>query len=410
MDPSNPIADYTAFFIQVIGSLLFGIVFLFLWRQSRAIYFGLWAAAWGLRGVATICGFELLTHGGTIWLAPYATFDFAFAIVLIAAARAGFGSGLQEWRVMLRLIPLLPVFVVLVYFVALISRLEAYHSSHALLLGFIYLYNFLRLRRRGGLGFRIFRFSLVVLSAAFFEHAFIFLWMYNRGNAPDWARYLHHESYYDFALHCVMAFSAMAMWSETQMDRLRGLNAEVEALRRENSNRSDLDSLTGLLNQAALARRVEQPDALDCVVVVCDMDNFKEVNDRYGHLVGDEILRNVGNLLERSIRHDDEAYRWGGDEFVILFLNQTSEGASKRMTELEQRLSDFQVRGFGGLPISFSWGVADARNRPLRQALDEADQAMYVLKRSRGELPANAARRFELRAGPGSPASPAQPV
>src|ERR1035438_6999866 len=47
MDPSNPIADYTAFFIQVIGSLLFGIVFLFLWRQSRAVYFGLWAAAGG---------------------------------------------------------------------------------------------------------------------------------------------------------------------------------------------------------------------------------------------------------------------------------------------------------------------------------------------------------------------------
>ena len=67
--------------------------------------------------------------------------------------------------------------------------------------------------------------------------------------------------YYDFALHCVMAFSAMAMWSETQMDRLRGLVAEVETLRRENSNRTDLDSLTGLLNQAALARRVEQPDA-----------------------------------------------------------------------------------------------------------------------------------------------------
>ena len=289
----------------------------------------------------------------------------------------------------------------------MISRLEAYHSSHALLLGFIYLYNFLRLRRHGGLGFRIFRFSLVVLSAAFFEHAFIFIWMYNRGNAPDWARYLHHESYYDFALHCVMAFSAMAMWSESQMDRLRGLLAEVETLRCENSNRTDLDALTGLLNQAALARRVEQPDPLDCVVVVCDMDNFKEVNDRYGHLVGDEILRNVGNLLERSIRHDDEAYRWGGDEFVILFLNQSTEGAGKRMAELEQRLSDFQVRGFGGLPISFSWGVADARDRPLRQALDEADRAMYAFKRSRGgELPASTGRRLELRVDPGSPARP----
>ncbi|MGD0665954.1 MAG: GGDEF domain-containing protein [Bryobacteraceae bacterium] len=386
MDPSSPVADLTAFFIQVIGSLLFGLVFLFLWRQSRAVYFGLWAAAWGLRAIATVFGFELLSHGGMGWLAPYTTFDFAFAIVLIAAARAGFGTGLREWRAILRLIALLPVFVTAVFAVAMFSRLEAYHSSHALLLGFIYLYLFLQLRRQGGLGFRMFRFSLLVLSAAFFEHAFIFLWMYNRGNAPDWARYLHHETYYDFALHCVMAFSAMAMWSETQMDRLRGLVAEVESLRRENSNRTDVDGLTGLLNQAALSRRVEQPAPLDCVVAVCDMDSFKEVNDRYGHLVGDEILRNVGNLLGRSIRHEDEAYRWGGDEFVILFLNQSTEGAAKRMAELEQRLSDFQVRGFGVLPISFSWGVADGRERPLRDALDEADRAMYALKRSRGEL------------------------
>jgi diguanylate cyclase (GGDEF)-like protein len=386
MDPSNPIVDLSAFYIQVVGSLLFGIAFLFLWRQSHAIYFGLWAAAWGLRGIAAIFGFELLSRGGLVWLAPYATFDFAFAIVLIAAARAGFGSGLQGWRGMLRLIPLLPIFVTLVYAVALVSRLEAYHSSHALLLGFIYLYNFLRLRRQGGLGYRMFRFSLVVLSAAFFEHAIVFLWMYNRGDAPQWALYLHHESYYDFALHCVMAFSAMAMWSETQMDRLRGLTLEVEVLRRESAHRTDLDGLTGLFNQAALARRVEQPEAPDCVVVVCDMDNFKEVNDRYGHLVGDEILRNVGSLLQRSIRHDDEAYRWGGDEFVILFLNQSTDGAVKRMHEIEQRLSDFQVRGFGELPISFSWGVADGREKALRQALDEADRAMYTAKRSRGEV------------------------
>jgi diguanylate cyclase (GGDEF)-like protein len=387
MDPSNPIVDLSAFYIQVVGSLLFGIAFLFLWRQSRAVYFGLWAAAWGLRGVAAIFGYELLSRGGMVWLAPYATFDFAFAIVLIAAARAGFGSGLQGWRGMLRLIPLLPIFVTLVYAVALVSRLEAYHSSHALLLGFIYLYNFLRLRRQGGLGYRMFRFSLVVLSAAFFEHAIVFLWMYNRGDAPEWAQYLHHEAYYDFALHCVMAFSAMAMWSETQMDRLRGLTLEVEGLRRESAHRTDLDGLTGLFNQAALARRVEQPEATDCAVVVCDMDNFKEVNDRYGHLVGDEILRNVGNLLQRSIRHDDEAYRWGGDEFVILFLNQSTDGAAKRMREIVQRLSDFQVRGFGELPISFSWGVADGCQKALRQALDEADHAMYTAKRSRGELP-----------------------
>src|SRR5438045_2940719 len=113
------------------------------------------------------------------------------------------------------------------------------------------------------------------------------------------------------------------------------------------------------------------------------MDNFKDINDRYGHLVGDEILRNIGNLLQASIRHADEAFRWGGDEFVILFQNQHADVARKRMGEIEARLREFQVRGFGVLPITFSWGTAEIAGRALRDALDEADRNMYSLKRQR---------------------------
>jgi diguanylate cyclase (GGDEF)-like protein len=119
------------------------------------------------------------------------------------------------------------------------------------------------------------------------------------------------------------------------------------------------------------------------------MDNFKDVNDSYGHLVGDEILRNVGHLLQASIRQQDEAFRWGGDEFVVLFQNQLSEVASKRMAEIEARLSGFRVRGVGALPISFSWGTAEANGRDLRAALEEADRNMYARKRERA---ANRAR------------------
>jgi two-component system cell cycle response regulator len=121
------------------------------------------------------------------------------------------------------------------------------------------------------------------------------------------------------------------------------------------------------------------------------MDNFKDVNDRYGHLVGDEILRNIGNLLQTSIRHEDEAFRWGGDEFVILFRGQRVEVAARRMADLEHRLRDFRVRGLGMLPITFSWGTADTEGRGLREAVDEADRNMYILKRAR------AAERPELR-------------
>lgn len=383
MDTSSPFADITALFIQEIGALLFGLVFLFLWRQSRVVYFGLWSVAWALRFIAAIFGYELLQSGNGAWLAPYAVFEFGFVIVLVAAARAGFGSEIKDWRTVLRLIAILPIFVALVYALGFLSRLEAYHASHAVMLCIVYFYNFATLRRNEGLGARIFRFSLLVLAAAFLEHAIIFFYLYNTGNAPEWARYLHHETYYDFALHCLLAFSAMAMWSETQIDRIRELQSDLDQLRRESKRTSDLDSLTGLQNQAALARRIEGGGEYPGVVAVCDMDNFKEINDRYGHLVGDEILRNIGNLLHASIRQEDEAFRWGGDEFVILFQNQFPEVAAKRMRELETRLHEFRVRGFGTLPISVSWGTADGRARPLRDALDDADRRMYVLKRSR---------------------------
>ena len=131
----------------------------------------------------------------------------------------------------------------------------------------------------------------------------------------------------------------------------------------------DLDRLTGLLNQAALSQRVEEPAGFEGVVVVCDMDNFKDINDRYGHLVGDEILRNIGNLLQSSIRHEDEAFRWGGDEFVILFRNQRTDVAVRRMTDIESRLRDFRVRGLGILPITLQLGDGrDRRARPARCA------------------------------------------
>jgi diguanylate cyclase (GGDEF)-like protein len=386
MDVSSPLPEITALYIQEIGALLFGMVFLFLYRQSRVIYFGLWAVAWGLRLLAAFFGFELLRTAQSGWLAPYATFEFGFAIVLIAAARAGFASGMKDWRTVLRLISILPIFVALVWAFGLYSRVEAYYASHALVLSLVYLYNFFTLRRSAGIGARVFRFSLVVLAAVFLEHAMLVWYLYNTGGAPAWARYLHHETYYDFALHCVLAFAAMAMWSESQIDHIEELRTELDHLRREGEQGSDLDRLTGLLNQAALARRVEDPADFDGVVAVCDMDNFKDVNDRHGHLAGDEILRNIGKLLHSSIRPEDEAFRWGGDEFVILFHNQRAEVARTRMSGIEARLREFRVRGYGALPISFSWGTADAHGRALRETLDEADRNMYALKRTRARV------------------------
>lgn len=370
-------------YVQVLGTLLFCFVFLFLWRRSGIVYFGLWSAAWAVQSVSLLLGFRNNIRPSPAWLAPYAVLEFAFALLLFAAARAGLSGRVRDWKTPLKLLVLFPLFLLLVYLVAARGRAEAYHGLHGVLLCSVYYYNFATIGGSTRPAAKAFRFSLLLLSLAFLQQAATFAYIYLSGTTPTWARFLQYDRFYDFALHAVLAFAALAMWIETQNDRIAELGNELDRVRRDSARNLDLDHLTGLLNQSALAKRMESLEAFEGVVAVCDMDNFKEINDQYGHLVGDEILRSIGHLLRSSVRPQDEAFRWGGDEFVILFLNQDGDVVRKRMREIEARLQDFRVRGYRALAISFSWGTAEASGGPLRETLDLADRDMYANKRER---------------------------
>src|SRR6266513_2280408 len=317
---------------DVVASLLFCLVFLFLWRQSGILYFAYWSLAWALQVVALLCVGLYFSTGKVFWLGPYALFEFAFALALLVAARSGPSRAVYTWKSALRLLLGFPLFLAIVYMLGLHSSFEGFQAVHALILGSIYLYSFFVLRGSAGVGGRLFRFSLFCLSIAFLINSFLFFYLYNRGGHPQWPRYLQYNNLYDFLLLTLLAFAAMAMWIENQRDRILELSSELDVVRRDSVKNMDLDKLTGLLNQAALERRMEGDQEFVGVVAVCDMDNFKSINDRYGHLVGDEILRNIGHLLRSSIRQEDEAFRWGGDEFVIMFRNQDLPVVKDRMT------------------------------------------------------------------------------
>jgi diguanylate cyclase (GGDEF)-like protein len=355
MSPASIVLDRAGLFFEIGGALLCALVFSYVYRQSRIVYFGIWALAWAAAAVAVTPGYELVERQTWLWFAAYALAECAFGVALLAAARP----------LMRAAVAALPVLAVALYS-GWPARLEGYHTAQALVIGAAYLYHVVTLRERGRISARLFRFSLLMMAAA-----------------PLWGRAVDHPAYYDFALDCLLAIAALATWSESQADRIRDLALELDHARRGNSSRADLDRLTGLLNQSALSTRLETSAAFDGAVAVCDMDAFKEINDRYGHLVGDEILRHIGHLLQSSIRPEDEAFRWGGDEFVVIFHQQPHGVAGARMAAIEARLHGFQVRGAGVLPISFSWGTADGQGRSLRETLDEADRKMYQQKRSR---------------------------
>jgi diguanylate cyclase (GGDEF)-like protein len=123
-----------------------------------------------------------------------------------------------------------------------------------------------------------------------------------------------------------------------------------------------LDPLTGLGNRHMMTSAVELAGD-DLSVVFVDVDEFKQVNDRYSHAVGDEVLRRIAVILRTHCRSDDVPVRYGGDEFVILVFGggAAAEGVAARLHDAVRKAPWWQVAR--GLKVTVSVGVGWARTR-----------------------------------------------
>ena len=117
-------------------------------------------------------------------------------------------------------------------------------------------------------------------------------------------------------------------------------------------------------------------------IVLWDIDNFKSVNDRYGHACGDAVLRMAGQSLASNLRSSDFAGRWGGEEFIVLFHNSTAAGGeriARRLSVLVQR--SFVMWDGHRVAVTVSGGVAQARpHETVDSLLDRADRLLYQAK------------------------------
>lgn len=153
--------------------------------------------------------------------------------------------------------------------------------------------------------------------------------------------------------------------------------------------RSRHDGLTGLLNRRAMQEAIDQQLARSrrardtFAVVMLDLDHFKSINDRYGHPVGDEVLKHVASLLQAGIRDIDRLGRFGGEEFVLLLPSMSLADAALAAEKLRERLSAQPLpRPEGPLALAASWGVAEWKGpaEDAARVLLRADQALYSAK------------------------------
>jgi len=162
---------------------------------------------------------------------------------------------------------------------------------------------------------------------------------------------------------------------------------EKEKLEEEVRRLSITDDLTGLYNhrhffktlEAELIRLKRQKTSLS--LVMFDLDHFKSYNDLYGHLEGDKVLKNVGEIVKHSIRHNvDSGYRYGGDEFTALLIGASMDQA---MTIAERIRSSIEQTEFQNITVSI--GLSEYRDTfDLEGFVKSADDAMYTAKHAGG--------------------------
>ena len=175
----------------------------------------------------------------------------------------------------------------------------------------------------------------------------------------------------------VRMLTELAVWSfvigalAVLMERIRG-QARLA--------RSDV--LTQLGNRRALEEQFEVPRTATITLGIGDLDGFKQVNDRHGHLAGDACLAEVGRTLAQHARAGDQVFRWGGDEFAVLLPGTPPEPAHQIFERLERAVAD-HVRDPDGTPIriTFGWAGGDG-DTDLRTLTALADAALLSRKPS----------------------------
>ncbi|MCF7221383.1 GGDEF domain-containing protein [Marilutibacter chinensis] len=166
--------------------------------------------------------------------------------------------------------------------------------------------------------------------------------------------------------------------------RLEEARADLQRRNEQLEHRAHHDQLTGLMNRVGLAQLRQRPEAIARLtgapysLMLIDVDHFKQVNDRHGHLLGDRALQAVADAVAATVRSSDIAVRYGGEEILVVLPETRLAGA----VEVGERIRDRVMHS--GLPFALTVSIGVAAGEPgelwADQVFDRADQALYRAK------------------------------
>ncbi|BAF71796.1 diguanylate cyclase [Sulfurovum sp. NBC37-1] len=148
-------------------------------------------------------------------------------------------------------------------------------------------------------------------------------------------------------------------------------------------NKIDHDPLTGLYRKSFFDIKLHEKldERKEAVLAIIDIDDFKKINDNYGHLVGDMVLLEFTDLIRKNMRANDLFARWGGEEFLILFECTDTGKIVKKIEQIRQIIEKHPFKTIGHLTASFGLSTS-LKNDTLESLLERADSALYIAKKT----------------------------
>lgn len=166
---------------------------------------------------------------------------------------------------------------------------------------------------------------------------------------------------------------------------------------RQASRQAATDTLTGLYNRALLEKTLgrllalAKRDKTSVSALMVDLNNFKEVNDRYGHQFGDQVLRLAAQAMAKSVRKSDFIFRYGGDEFLLILPQTNSAGAAKTANKIRENMNKVSIstpKGgkYDGIDSSIGIACFPENAKDENGLLKASDKALYSAKQKKDHV------------------------
>lgn len=193
-------------------------------------------------------------------------------------------------------------------------------------------------------------------------------------------RYLYYHQYLGMTFNWTFfiltgIFLGIAWWGGKQFDNVKYL--------------SERDPLTGTFNRRTLEKSFQKATKIcdqknqSLGLIMLDLNNFKEVNDEYGHHKGDELLVQTATILNKFVTKNDLVARWGGDEFIILVSNIKENFADNYVQKLQREIKGRNSEVLYNVGASVGYAIYPQQGNSFQKLVQEADAKMYKEKKEK---------------------------